>query len=63
MNGGHEILSYSLYDLMGRKMSYTKMDRPTRSTQVNCSSLPNGTYVIRAQTTYGTQIQKIEKLN
>ena len=59
MNGGHDILSYEVYDLTGQRV-IVKSNLQTRNTSISTVGLNNGIYVLRALTSFGPMISKFE---
>ncbi len=61
MNGGHDILSYEMYDMMG-KLVTKETNLETRNTSIHTSTYTNGIYFLKVQTTFGPIITKVEIL-
>ena len=59
MNGGHDILSYEIYDLTGQRIS-SKSNLQTRNTSISTAGFNNGVYILRAITSFGPMINKFE---
>ena len=61
LNGNNEVLSYKIFDLQGREIIKTDAVNP-KSNQIDVSSLQNGLYLLRVETTLGPISKKIEIL-
>ncbi len=59
MNGGHEILSYQVYDLLGRQTKSAR-NLADRSVQISLDGMNIGQYVLVAQTTFGPKTARFE---
>lgn len=62
MNGGHEILNYQVFDLLGQRV-LSKSNVELRNTSISTVGLNQGTYVVRANTSFGPQVLKFEVVN
>ncbi len=58
-----ELTNLRLVDLSGRALPVSFSRPDTRSLRVNVSSLPNGTYVLRAETSQGVLTQRVVVLH
>jgi hypothetical protein len=61
LNGNNEVISYKIFDLQGREIIKTDAVNP-KSNQIDVSSLQNGLYLLRVETTLGPISKKIEIL-